>query len=130
MEWRFHRPVYLRINFPANFEYEILLTNQKAKTGGYEIVCCFDNIYSSFFHYRTMDAHIHETVLPFWREKVLQIDAKNKLICGSAVAWTKYGSCTLRLSGLLIKLILKQSKIIKLSPLQAVLAHVTKLNSS
>lgn len=113
MEWRFHRPVYLRINFPANFEYEILLTNQKAKTGGYEIVCFFNNIYSSLFHYRTMDAHIHETVLPFWREKVLQIDAKNKLICGSAVAWTKYGSSTLRLSGLLIKVILKQSKVIK-----------------
>ena len=60
-----------------------------------------------------MDAHIHETVLPFWREKVLQIDAKNKLICGRAVAWTKYGSCTLRLSRLLIKVILKHNKIIK-----------------
>ena len=60
-----------------------------------------------------MDAHIHETVLPFWREKVLQTDAKNKLICGSAVSWTKYGSWTLRLSGLLIKVILKHSKIIK-----------------
>ena len=60
-----------------------------------------------------MDAHIHETALPFWREKVLQIDAKNKLICGSAVAWTKYGSWALRLSGPQINVILKQNKINK-----------------
>ena len=38
MQRRFHRPVSLKTNFPANFDYEILLTNQKAKTGDYKIV--------------------------------------------------------------------------------------------
>ena len=49
----------------------------------------------SFCHYyRTMDGHTYGTLLPFSREKVLQNDAENKLICGNAVACTKYGSGT------------------------------------
>ena len=49
----------------------------------------------SFCHYyRTMDGHTYGTLLPFSREKVLQNDTENKLICGNAVACTKYGSGT------------------------------------
>ena len=39
-----------------------------------------------FCNYRNVDAHAYETVLPFSREKVLENDAKNNLICESAVA--------------------------------------------
>lgn len=46
----------------------------------------------SFCYYRSMYAHIFGRVLPFSREKVLQNDAINKLICEDAIALVKYGS--------------------------------------
>ena len=80
----------------SNKSYTLVIKNWRIEN------CISDTLIASTFsfcHYRIMDAHTYGTLLPFWRENVLQNDAKNKLTCGNAVEWTKYGSDLFRIMG-------------------------------
>ena len=94
---RFYRPVCFWVDFAANFDFQIRPSNQERKlysiSHGLIVFTC------TFCHHRTMDAHTY--VLPFSRKKVIQKMLKirkNKLTGVNAVVWTKYGSCTHRVT--------------------------------
>ena len=69
----------------SNIKYVLQISHQKPETRNFisDVLTAFT---SSFCNYHTVDALAYETVPPFSREKVLNNDAKNNLICESAVA--------------------------------------------
>ena len=78
---RFSRDFWL-----SNKPYKSFRKNRRLGDSFFWCLTAFTCWYCYYHYYRTMVAHTNGAVLPFSWEKILQNDAKNKVICENAFA--------------------------------------------